>query len=326
MATNQIGIRNSNVIVPYTATTKRTKVISITNVAHLVVTGTNITANTILGAYVQAYADSNGLWRLRFNVHCPVTSTGVRTNATLTFSSTYAVTFKSGPYQACTAFLGGSGAAVTARTTSNTAAIYIAHASAAETEYQLSGDVELESEPTWAAANMEGVLPVDVYIPPASAGIAGLVNNAAGNTAGTPILGKTDGVAVASGYVGEALGTARTGTGGNTYSDRANTALSGSATVLLERNLNKGVYLLSAIAQAYSSSGVLTAKYYVAATATQLTNTYTVTNAQGAECLCTIPAMPIVITTDSTPIRLYGYTTSGTRAGEFQEWFITRIA
>lgn len=46
---------------------------------------------------------------------------------------------------------------------------------------------------------------VDIYIPPASAGIAGLVNNVAGNTAGTPILGKTDGVAVAGGYVGEKI-------------------------------------------------------------------------------------------------------------------------
>jgi hypothetical protein len=40
----------------------------------------------------------------------------------------------------------------------------------------VSGDIELDSEPTTytTAANMEGVLPVSVYIPPVSSGVAGI--------------------------------------------------------------------------------------------------------------------------------------------------------
>ena len=243
-STNTLGIRNGNQIIPYGAATKQTKVISITNVAHLVVTGTNLTANTILGAYVQAYADSTGQWRLRFNIHCPVTSTGARTSATLTFSSTYAVVFKSGPYQACSSFLGGSGAAVTARTTSNAASIYMAHASASETEYQLSGDVELESEPAWAAANMEGAVNASVYIKPASATETGLVTAAAQTIAGVKDF--TNGIKLAAGTaltayeegswtptrVGEANITGTPAFGGtNTYTRIGNTVFARISTI-----------------------------------------------------------------------------------------------
>lgn len=49
----------------------------------------------------------------------------------------------------------------------------------------------------------DNVAAVDVYIPSASSGIAGLVDNTAGNTAGTPILGRTDGQDIPSGYIGE---------------------------------------------------------------------------------------------------------------------------
>jgi len=101
---------------------------------------------------------------------------------------------------------GGTAIPISGLARENTSYFNVYHASVDETYYCISGDVILNSEPTWAAANMEGVTAVDVYIPPASAGIAGLVNNAAGNTAGTPILGKTDGVAVAAGYVGETWG------------------------------------------------------------------------------------------------------------------------
>jgi hypothetical protein len=69
----------------------------------------------------------------------------------------------------------------------------------------ISGDVELDAEPTTytTTANMEGVVAADVYIAPAAAGTAGLVNNVAGNTVGTPILGRIDGGTVAAGYVGQ---------------------------------------------------------------------------------------------------------------------------
>jgi hypothetical protein len=48
----------------------------------------------------------------------------------------------------------------------------------------------------------DNAAPVDVFIPSAAAGIMGLVNNTSANTAGTPIKGRTNGVAVAAGDVG----------------------------------------------------------------------------------------------------------------------------
>lgn len=195
MATNQIGIRNSNIIVPYTAATKRTKVVTLTVKLNTTYNGsTEVTSPVYVTKTGYAYADSSGNWRLAFNVLATFTST---TFTSYSLDITGVVFTASNGCAVTTTF---DGSAFT--TTTNVGRIYGFCPSTTSVSLGLSGDVALASEPTWAAANMEGVLPVDVYIPPASAGIAGLVNNAAGNTAGTPILGKTDGVAVASGYVG----------------------------------------------------------------------------------------------------------------------------
>ena len=74
--------------------------------------------------------------------------------------------------------------------------ISIEHASFGCTGYQLSGDVQLESEPTWAAANMEASTQADIYIEPASATKSGLVNTSAQSFAGLKDF--TEGVDVAS--------------------------------------------------------------------------------------------------------------------------------
>jgi len=175
MTTNQLGIRNSNIIVPYTAATKRTKWISVTDAGHIVLSGANISNSAINRAAVMAYADSLGNWHLRFNIRLTCTSAGVRTSATVTFASTYAVVFKNtaGFFQdvgvSCTTLI-----SILASTDPNAATISISHASSSEASYKLSGDVELNAEPTWAAANMEGALPVDVYIPHVSSGVAGI--------------------------------------------------------------------------------------------------------------------------------------------------------
>ncbi len=185
MASNQLGIRNSNVFVPYTASTKATKWISVTDPTHITLTGTGITTSTITRAVIKAYADSLGNWHLRFNISLTKASgTGVRTSAVITFASTYAVVFKATTnlYQAVpfnSSNYGGTG-----YTTYNTATITIVHPSSDETGYSVLGDVELDSEPTWAAANMEGALPVDVYIPPASGSTAGLVDGNAQSFSG----------------------------------------------------------------------------------------------------------------------------------------------
>lgn len=182
---NIIGVRNNSTIVPYSAATKRTKTISVTNDAHIVLSGTSISNSVITRAAIMAYADSLGNWRLRFNIRLSCTSSGVRTEATVTFASTYAVTFKnvSNYFQevgvSCTDAI-----SIFAAANPGAATITINHTSSNQASYKLSGDIELDSKPSWADANMEGVTAVDVYIEPASATEVGLVTTGAQTFAG----------------------------------------------------------------------------------------------------------------------------------------------
>jgi len=58
------------------------------------------------------------------------------------------------------------------------------------------------------------------------------------------IVGKTDGVAVAAGYVGEILGTKKTGgTNGNVYYDESTATITTTAAITVSRTVNKGNYL-----------------------------------------------------------------------------------
>jgi len=166
MTTNQLGIRNSNIIVPYTAATKRSKQVDIT------FTGSNLA--TILMAKAIFYADSAGAWRMRFNIAYTATATAVSETITLTnistaglaasqvFSATNSTAAQSVLYSAVNAASPAVMLVVFSATTSSTR--------------EFSGDIALAAEPTTytTAANMEGVLPVDVYIPPVSSGVAGI--------------------------------------------------------------------------------------------------------------------------------------------------------
>jgi len=168
MATNQLGIRNSNIIVPYTAATKRSKQVDIT------FTGSNLA--TILMAKAIFYADSAGAWRMRFNIAYTATATAVSETITLTnistaglaasqvFSATNSTAAQSVLYSAVNAASPAVMLVVFSATTSSTR--------------EFSGDIALAAEPTTytTAANMEGVLPVDVYIPPATDTSSGLIN------------------------------------------------------------------------------------------------------------------------------------------------------
>ncbi len=200
MATNQIGIKNSNIIVPYTANTKQSKILDISSY----VTGTGWTSANSVAKF---HADSSGNWWIDLSI-----TGSFSAGATSKVVSVAGITFKNGTNNWALSVLAGGSAPYTgsaeASRNSNTIGLY---ATTSATLFEISGSAPLASEPTWAslgttaAAALEGALPVDVYIPPASAGIAGLVNNVVGNTAGTPILGKTDGVAVTSGYVGQII-------------------------------------------------------------------------------------------------------------------------
>jgi len=89
------------------------------------------------------YQDQDLNHRLKFNLVGSMTSA---TSASFTWSST-AVVYKSGLEQAVTAWSGTSGSWSTGRVTGSVMNYYV---SAASTYVSLSGDVELDSKPTWA--------------------------------------------------------------------------------------------------------------------------------------------------------------------------------
>jgi hypothetical protein len=92
------------------------------------------------------YQDQDGNHRLKFNIVGTVAS-GARTGTTLTVTG---VTFKNATsyFQAVTGVT--DAAATYANVNPNASTIAILHASATTTVYGVSGDVELDSKPTWA--------------------------------------------------------------------------------------------------------------------------------------------------------------------------------
>lgn len=165
-----IGVRNNSTIVPYVGATKRTKQLDIT-VSCLQTGWSTVRAKAIF------YADSSGVWRMRFNI---AGSYNLASITGLTIAVT-GVTFLnvSGCFQACSGFIGATSQGVRSYVTANTGNIILEIVSASTaTTAAVSGDVELNAQPTTytTAANMEGVTAVEVYIAPASGGSSGLIN------------------------------------------------------------------------------------------------------------------------------------------------------
>tara|TARA_R110000787_G_scaffold18543_1_gene56688 strand:- start:1656 stop:2249 length:594 start_codon:yes stop_codon:yes gene_type:complete len=94
------------------------------------------------------YRTSTGAWRLRFNIVYSVASAS-RTSCTMTISG---VTFKniSGLSQHCVGSSTSSANIQSCYANPNTGNVFIEHASASTSKYGFSGDVELDSKPTWA--------------------------------------------------------------------------------------------------------------------------------------------------------------------------------
>jgi hypothetical protein len=174
MATGVAGLKSGNHIVPYSQTTKRTKIINEDDLttSHLVLAGGTMASQAITTADIQAYSDSNGQWRFRFNVSMTC-STETRTSVSLTFSSTYAVVFKDSGYYPVTMF---SEAVSRAQAVGGGGVVNGYCAATADGAYRFSGDVPLESEPTWASANLEASTDASVWIEPATDTTAGLLS------------------------------------------------------------------------------------------------------------------------------------------------------
>lgn len=186
---NIIGVRNNSTIVPYVGATKRTKQLTLVKTTDITVATSGATLGTYLITRAVAifYADSAGIWRMIYNLRLSCDA-GTRADITVTFPN---VVFKNTAAfkQACSVGVSATveitGAAYTYPAGSSNTVI-VEHAGGSTTGYQISGDVELNSEPTTytTAANMEGVVAADVYIAPASASVDGLVNRSAQTFAG----------------------------------------------------------------------------------------------------------------------------------------------
>jgi len=285
-STNTLGIRNGNQIIPYGATTKRTKEIDIA----AYITGSPA-FTSVSHAKAIFYADSANVWRMRFNISTAFNSTTI-TTVTATIAN---VAFKSGPNQSISAYMAGTGTinstikCYTGSADGTLNALFPSTASAISVTF--SGDVELNAEPTTytIAANMEGAVNASVYIPPASAGVVGLVNNAVANTAGTPILGKTDGVAVAAGYVGEVLEGVTT-----------NSTITTSMATFTTMNITAGTWMVTA--SVYCAGAVSNTGFYARLDKIGVTGSVTGKESIAAACVsqqysyCSFPAQPVVVT------------------------------
>ena len=145
--------RSGNVLVPYVDAKKITKQVPLT------VAGTNWTTIRAQGL---AYADSNGVWRVRFNIEGNLSS-----DQGSNIISINGVIFKQGVYQGVYASAqdaAGNLRSVYTDTGSNSSDINIGTVANTYKFLWLSGDVELESKPTWADANLEDVTAVDMFI------------------------------------------------------------------------------------------------------------------------------------------------------------------
>lgn len=179
MTNKVIGVRSGNQIIPYSGATKRTKEYDLT------ISATNFTPAR---AVAIAYADSAGKWRMTFNLQGGVTG-----SPTTVIIAVTGVVFKNAFYQACaiTASDSGTYRAWDAYASSNSANIVCTTVSGAADFIVVSGDVELESKPTWADANMEGEVNAAVYIANATTTSAGLIDTQAQTFSGRKSAGNS---------------------------------------------------------------------------------------------------------------------------------------
>lgn len=150
-----IGVRSQSTIVPISGYTKRTKHVPLT------VTGSGYTPYKELGV---AYCDSDNNWRLVFNIGGAesATSSSLITIDGVVFEGTR----DQGISCSCSGVDRARGAALALAGTANIQVM--GDAGAVLGNIRLSEDVALASEPTWAAANLEGVANVAAFFPNAS--------------------------------------------------------------------------------------------------------------------------------------------------------------
>lgn len=141
--------------------------------------------------------------------------------------------------------------------------------------------------------------------------------------------GRVDGAAIPAGYVGEAIGTLRSGTNGASYSGRSSTAPTNTMAALASQTINKGVYLVSATSWVINPDATIRQyELELRVGGTAITSTIYVNGAQGNPVTLSIPAVPVVISADNTSVAVFGRLNglAGSVGSTGHEIWITRIA
>lgn len=177
----QAGKLAGNAIVPYNQSTKRTKEVVLTATA----IGSTVSVQEIVG---YAYADSNNAWWLHFAGRVTITTTEAILVFTLSGIQVREISLLADGY-----WVGGSGAgnvgiggaAYSFANNHTTKANYIQISPASSNStFVFDSFIPLESEPTWAAANMEASTNGSFYMQPASPTADGIMNQVAQGFAG----------------------------------------------------------------------------------------------------------------------------------------------
>ena len=138
------------------------------------------------------------------------------------------------------------------------------------------------------------------------------------------VKGRTDGSAIAAGYVGEMTGTLQAGTNGNAYFYTSSTLSTVAGVTVLTQNLNKGLYLIGIQAQ-ITTVGAETASVQLVVGGTGiLTSKQQVTAA--ANITVGICVVPVLITADATAVSIKGTNTASTSNAQTNVLSVTRIA
>lgn len=189
-----IGVRNNNTIVPYVGATKATKWLAVEAAV-----SSDLTTSNTRRAQVRFDADSSGQWRMEYNFF--FTGSQSKADNTSVIITVAGIVLKNNSYfggtGGCLMNAGADGLPCAMLGTENTGTFTVTNISggtATVTSLTVSGFALLNAEPTWAslgttaAAALEGVTAVDVYIAPASATAAGLVDTSAQSFAGNKTL------------------------------------------------------------------------------------------------------------------------------------------
>lgn len=112
------------------------------------VTGSVAFTNVYRGEFIP-YQMQNGSWRMRFNITGSVAS-GSRTGQDILINGITSKNINASARQAVNSYSAASATMSVAWFENNSNQITIRHTSTTTTEYHVSGDVALESKPTWA--------------------------------------------------------------------------------------------------------------------------------------------------------------------------------